>query len=514
MNQKHVRSTLWPAKGIDQAGYLEFIVEFLNNPVDSDQNLALFFKAAMYSLAFLATSDPCNLHYQAAREILREVGGEQLESQEKARDLLARSLVRECQVFASHFIPFDSSIVSEKTIFTEEGSLGLDKMFAEHLASLGSYGKKMSAALLMASKAWGSLYRENQNVLSLFRLWVDFDIPPYYCRYLKLLAEILWKDRVEAQFLKDQKHVPALTLTVQRPLIRLFSSCTQMIVQQEKMMISHEGSIVAETVSTEPKYAALLAKGIKSFGSIYHHKLFRYECEMGYNNWIEGKPDPHVIRFERGETEIAEMLGFKFKQAPSIIKSLLHLQSHMTFHFDDQSSGHLISLKEFKSQTTSREQGLEIALSAQLMPYYTFQTDRKGRLLVPMAKFPPFVSAPQYHAGQALLQMLIMEEFTRQSILFSHADSIEIPEEKWQEFCKSSGLPVSVFKQVRYRWLSDGEDGFRFLVQVAKNKYTLGESYMKECQFLRAQGAMRKERQLQAQIAVRKKQSLLPSLSA
>ncbi len=495
----------------EASAYLEFIVEFLKTPLEMNSDPLMFFRAAVYSILFLSSEDPSRLHYQAAREILLEAGGEELACEEKARDLLARALVKECQAFASYFLPFDPHSLTEEKLLSKEKILSLDALFSEHIAKLGPHGKSLSSALLSASLSWYQHYLKDRQALSLFRLWVDFDIPPYYCRYLKLLAEILWKDKIELQFQKTQKHLPALTLSVQRPLTRLFSSRAYQMTHQEKTTLLYEGKIVAEATCFEPKYASLLSKGIQSLGSIYHHKLLRYECQAGYENWIAGKTDPRIIRFERGETEIAEILGFKFKQAPAIIKSLLYAQSHMTFHFDDQSSSQLISLKEFKSPSTSREEGLEIILGPQLMPYYTFQTDRRGRLLVPLPNLPPFVSAPQYHAGQALLQMLIMEEFTHQSIELAASQAIEISEEKWDEFLKQSGLPLSVFKQARYRWLADGDDGPRFLVQVDKHRYLLGDSYLKELKFLYSQGALRKDRQIQAQMSVKKRRSLLSS---
>lgn len=508
-----MENQLFPGVGkgnlLESTDYSEFIGEFLKSPLEMNSNPLMFFRAAVYSILFLSSEDPCRLHYQAAREILREVQGAQLESEEKARDLLARSLVKECQLFASLFPPFDPHALSEEKLFTRDGILSLDSLFADHIAKIGPHGKKISAALLTASLGWRQDYVQDRQALALFRLWVDFDIPPYYCRYLKLLAEILWKDRVETQFQKTQKHLPALTLTVQRPLSRLFSSRTHKMMHQEKTTLLYDGKIVAEATLLESKHAVLLAKGIQSLGSIYHHKLLRYECQAGYENWIAGKTSPGVIRFERGETEIAEILGFKFKQAPAIIKALLYVQSRMTFYFDDQSSGHLISLNEFKSPSTSREEGLEITLAAQLMPHYTFQTDRRARLLVPMTSLPPLVSAPQYHAGQVLLQMLIMEEFTCQSLDLAGIGSIEISEEKWAAFAKQCALPISIFNQARYRWLADGEDGPRFLIQVDKNRYLLSEAYAKELKFLCSQGDLRRERQLQAQNSVRKRRLLL-----
>ncbi|MCC6127953.1 MAG: hypothetical protein IT584_01995 [Chlamydiae bacterium] len=481
---------------------MEFILEFLKTPIEENRNLSMFFRAAVYSILFLSAEDPSRLHYQAARETLQEIGGDDLASEEKARDLLARALVKQCQLFAKNFLPVSWE---NERIFSPNGLLDLDERFARELEKIGPLGKEMGRALIEASKSWKKNYDLDQNGLALFRLWVDFDIPPYYCRYLKLFAEILWKDSVEAQFQRDQKHLPALTLTVQRPLSRLFSSRVSSVVRDEKTSLFYEGKIVAEAHSLEPKYATLLAKGIQNLGSIYHHKLLRLECQRGYENWISGKTDPQIIRFDRGETQIAELLGFKCKQAPSIIKSLLYAQSCMTFYFDDQNTSQLISLEEFSSQCTHRSEGLQIALSPQLMPNYTFQTDRRGRLLVPLSAFPPFVSAPQYHAGQALLQMVILEEFTNQSIELATNQSIEITEDKWREFLKKSNLPLSVYKAVLQQWI--GHDPSCLLTPIAEDRYALGPSYAKEHKFLSSQGSLRKNRQIQAQISVRKRRA-------
>lgn len=490
---------------LENLAYVEFILEFLKTPIEENQNLSMFFRAAIYSILFLSTEDPERLHYQAARETLREIGGGDLEAQEKARDLLARALVKQCQIFAKNFVP---GSWDKERIFSPSGRLYLDEQFASLLEKLGPQGKEMSQALLEASKSWKKNYDLDQNALALFRLWVDFDIPPYYCRYLKLLAEVLWKDSVQTLFQRDQKHLPALTLTVQRPLSRLFSSRVSSLTTPEKTSLCYEGKIVADTNYLDPKQAELLAKGIQNLGSIYHHKLLRLECQAGYENWISGKTDPQILRFDRGETQIAEILGFKFKQAGSIIKSLLYAQSRLTFYFDDQSASQLISLEEYASENTRRTEGLQIALSPQLMPNYTFQTDKRGRLLVPLPSLPPFVSAPQYHAGQALLQMLILEEFTNQSIELATNQSIELSDEKWREFLKKSNLPLSVYKAVLQQWI--GQDPSSLLIPIDKSRYTLGPAYAKELKFLSSQGALRKDRQIQAQISVRKRRTSSP----
>lgn len=500
--------------------YSQFIDSFLKKARDNKDDFLAFYQAAATAINFLSAEDPFKIHYYVAREVLREAGGARLEGEEKARDLLARELVKECKEFAQRALArqlfqkneenhtvFLDALPDERMIFAKDGRLYLDELFSSHIARIGMHGKKLADELSQASKSWYRIYLADRLIVPLFRLWVDFDRPPYYCRYVKLLAEILWKDRVEAQFEKNKKHLPALTQSVARPVNRFLSSRAEIVAQNDQPTVVYEGKTVAEVAAIDPKLMPLVTKGTQYLNSIYHHKLLRYECKAGFENWVQGRADPRVMRYERGETEIAEILGFRFKEAPSILRSLLHAQAHMNFYFDDGSRGNLIVLRNFRSRITNREEGLEIILGTQLMPYYTFQTDRRGRLLVPVPDLPPLVSAPQYHAGQALLQMLVMEEFTNKSVDLAVSGSIEIFEERWSEFFQQSGLPHSVFKLALARWLVDGDDGPRFLMQTEPNRFTFGEKYQKELNFLRSQGLMRKDRQVQGQISVRKRHS-------
>jgi hypothetical protein len=503
------------------SSYLEFIQAFLKRSRDNGCDFMAFYQAAVSVIHFLSAEDPSKIHYHVAREVLREAGGAKLENEEKARDLLARELVKECKEFAHRaqskrfFHPgikdkkvFPEVVPDECVIFAKDGRLYLDELFSMHLSKIGINGKKLAQELSHASQSWYQSYLIDQNGLLLFRLWIDFERPPYYCRYLKLIAEILWKDRVAAQFEKNKKHLPALTQSVARPVSRFLSGRAEILEKNGQPSVVYEGKTVAEVAAIDPKLMPLITKGTQYLNTIYHHKLLRYECKAGFENWVQGRTDPRVMRYERGETEIAEILGFKFKEAPTILRSLLHAQAHMNFYFDDGSRGNLIVLREFRSRITNREEGLEIILGTQLMPYYTFQTDRRGRLLVPVPDLPPLISAPQYHAGQALLQMLIMEEFTNKSIDLAQLGSIEISDDRWNELFKQSGLPYSVFKQALSRWLVDGEDGGRFLIQVEPNRFTFGEKYTKELNFLRSQGLIRKDRRMQGQISVRKRAAL------
>lgn len=365
-----------------------------------------------------------------------------------------------------------------------------DAAFMRWIAAFGPHGELIAEHLA----GWRSEQPHS--------LWIDPSLPSPHCRALLLLSEVLWKDKIQPFLTKSREQVPAMTLSVQRPLNRLLSSRAALL--EEGPAMSFEGTIIAALGPTDPTLLPLITAGLKHFSSIYHHKLLRLLCQLGFNRWVHNVPDPQILRFEGGETEIAKELALKFKAAPSILRSLLYAQAYMKFSFDDASRASLISLRHVRSMATRRLDALEIVLNTQLMPSYTFQTDRRGRLLVPIPDFPTFVSAPQYHAGQALLQNLVMEEFTHRSMELFTSRSIIISPERWQDLFYQSGLPVSVFKQTFARWIADE----LFLRPVAAHRYTLGSACGQELEFLLTQGARRTERQRQGRLSVRKRRLL------
>jgi hypothetical protein len=271
----------------------------------------------------------------------------------------------------------------------------------------------------------------------------------------------------------------------------------------------HEGKIIANLPTIDPKLIPVVTKGVGNLNSIYHHKLLRYECKMGFENWIHERPDARVLRFERGCTEIAECLGLKSNRAIDEIKALLTAQAYMQFKFDDGSSGNLIVLRNFRSKGCNRDDGVEIVLGTQLLPHYTFQTSKQGRLLIPVPDILllPLVSSSNYHAGQALLQMMVMEEFTEHSMEFEEVGSITIDQEQWERFAKEVALPESVFKQTLDRWIQDGNDQPRFLIKLGANKYALGDAYKKETEFLKHQGSIRRQRQKDGERSAARRQN-------
>lgn len=490
--------------------------EFINGSVnylhDEGRRISIYFRASMYQINFFSAEDPSQLHYSIAREVLSEIGGEELESDERARDLLARELVKECKSFAAKIIP--SSLLQENNkdrilfIITKKdeeaqhliceinGNFWLDDLLFKHLKKLGGSGRKRAEELSESSKKWMEKFHEDGKLSGLFRMWVAPTVPSYYCRFPKVLAEILWEERVNKLVRKAKENIPALTQRINSSLTKILSPRIERIEDDRKIQMLYEGKVVAATLpAIDPRLIPILTKGAGNLNSIYHHRLIRFECRVGFENWIKKTPDARVLRFERGCSEIVEQLGITSNQAIEVINSLLTAQAHMQFNFDDGSSGNLISLRKFRSKRCNRDDGVEIILGTFLLPHYTFETTKRGRLLTPVPALPPLVSSANYHARQALLQMMVMEEFTEKSVEFAESGSIVINSDKWQKFAKEADLPKTVFEKTLDRWIQDGDDLPGFLIKLDPDRYALGEAYSKETDFLKRQGLRRKERQ-------------------
>ena len=500
---------------------LDFIQDLLNQLNDEDgKNISIFFRAAIYSINFFSAEDPSKIHYSVSREILKHAGGEELEANEKARDMLARELVRGCREFAAQIIPSQflqaNTPDAEKALFiiskmdadathliTEvNGKLWLDDLFIQYIKKFGTKGDEAAKKLSDASTDWYNHFKENKKASELFRWWVDQKTSPYSCKFLKCLAMVVWDDKVKALFEKDKKNVPALTHGVHPAVTRILSPRVETRTIKNELQMTHDGKIIATLPTIDPKLLAMVTKGAGSLNSIYHHRLIRFECKTGFENWINSKTDPRVLRFERGCTEITEQLGLTSNKAIEEIKAILVAQAYMHFTFDDESCGNLIVLRNFRSRGCNRDNGVEIVLGTQLLPHYTFQTSKRASLLIPVPDLPPLVSSSNYHAGQALLQMMVMQEFSEQSIEFAETGSVIILKDKWEKFAKESGLPESVFKQTLARWNQDGDDLPRFLINPEPDRYALGGSYKKEADFLKQQGLLRKQRKKSGELSV------------
>lgn len=499
----------------------------MSNDLKSTDTDTTWATVAVHNIRFYVNKDPSLFHFRIARDFLKNEFKK--EPEDKAVDLLARKLVKSCKDFFDYIekmqtteevgLTISEALSDEKgylvpesdfvpgIIYEKNGCNFLDVTFANYLMSVGETGKEAATKIIELSKKKHGKYKESHYSSEMRHLswWLWINKQPNEQMTIgsnfvnKALVEVIWKDCCRDIWQKErergEKNVPALTQGVHPSVTKILSPLTEKQKINNRIHMINSGKIIAIIPTIDQRLMTIVTKGARSLNSIYHHKLIRYECRVGFENWVQKKPDHRILSFERGCSEITEKLGLMSNRATEEIKAILHAQAFMHFNFEDGSSGNLIVLRHFRSRGCNRDDGIEILLGTQLLPHYTFMAPKKERLLIPVPELPPLVSAPQYHSGQALLQMMIMEEFTEQSIVFVNQRSIEILPEKWREFAKETGLPNSVFMKVMERWVRDGDDGPQFLTKVGPNRYALGDAYKKETQFLESQGALRKSRQ-------------------
>ena len=466
---------------------------------------------------FFGTKDPLPVHYVVARETL-EV---KKISENKAVDMLARELVGACQKFKQFMekecrgeigVPFPLEdekgyLVPEPGpwdgfIWGKDGCNTIDFLFSKFLEShFSKTGKKASIAILKDSEKRFQVFVNSNfdasNRPLVWNNWINKQngATTLFTPHLSILADIVWEDTCSLLWARESKNVAALTQGVHPNVVKLLSCRVETQEIDSQIHLLHEQKIIANLPTIDPRLIPAVMKGVGSLNSLYHHKLIRFECLTAFENWAAGKPDARLLRFERGYSEISEQLGLKNRQAAAEIKNILHAQAHLNFQFDDKSSGNLIVLSKFRSSTSGREEGIMITLGPQLLPHYTFQTTKRDRLLIPVPSLPPLISSSNSHASQASLQMLIMQLFGDQSISLAEEGSIEITEKMWTELAKESGLSIALVNPTKDRWINDGDDGPRFLISHDNNRFSFGQAYRKEEEFLIEQGLLRKQRQ-------------------
>jgi hypothetical protein len=94
------------------------------------------------------------------------------------------------------------------------------------------------------------------------------------------------------------------------------------------------------------------------------------------------------------------------------------------------------------------------------------------------------------HAAQAMLQLLILEEFSNQSDALFQRNSIQITMEKWEELAKEAKLPKTFLTRVISGWI-EGDLLAKPFLDKQGNEYTLGPAYGNVTNFLECQGEQR-----------------------
>lgn len=472
-----------------------------------------WYYAAHHLIDYYASQDPTPMHYVITKETLNCV--DISENDKKALDKLTRELVTYCCTFRKRLIK--EGVINENPPIKDE--LGwyipkpnenplvryeiedinsLDKFFIDFLSEIGSEGKKQASDLLKNSQERYGAYKKssysNEDRPFAWSLWIS-EKRSVLSQYLSILSHVLWQDICKKIWDRENKNVPAITKAVLITTIKppLSKNCKLEVSNETKITCySEEGKAIAIVPCVDPKLVNLICKGLGAFSSLTGHKLFRWQVRTGFENWANQVDDARLISTTGGYEGIANIIGCgNSKQYPTDVKAILYAQAHGQFQYPHGGSGNMIILREMDKLRNGEPTKINIILGEMLLPNFTHLLPHgEKRRLVPITELPPLIGSKNTHAAQAMLQLLILEEFSNQSDTLFQRSSIQITMDKWEKLAKEAKLPKTFLTRVISGWI-EGDLLAKPFLDKQGDEYTLGAAYGNVINFLECQGEQR-----------------------
>lgn len=490
----------------------------------------------------LATQDPNFMHYKIVRTVLQDTNPDLL-NDNNIIDKMARALNDYCKklklklimpkTFSAIFDPIKKecdtaakengegadaplleilelpdTIKIEASVFEKDAMFLWDNILLNLIKTTGKEGKKHANEIKTSFKNRLETFKNGKNNPLNFWFNINSENPSesfYLSPALQILTKSIFDDSIFPLVKFKEKNVPALTTKVQEPLKQILSPYNTVERGEEnlELLYLNRGTLLgsASIAAISSKIFPLVFNGIEKLNTVHGHRLIRYLINKAYNRKVCGEEDFRVIKCDRGATDIAVELGLS-KKYVTTINQMVHAITYIEFNLKPL-TGNLIQLSKYKSPITHRQdEGWLITVGTPLLPYQTFED---GGLLVPLLNDPPLVNPNRYHAGQYLLQMEVIEEFSKESIELYQHGVIRIPQAMLEEKANKCSLPKEVLKKVHDRWIQDGDDGAKFLEKIEGDFYTLGSDHQKALDFLKDQGKRRIEQSIRGKNSAAKR---------
>lgn len=526
-----LQNSLYPDEGV----LIEPLKISLSNLSNEDPDF-MWFSIAMYQIKIMASIDPLQIHFQICREVLNE----NCVSDTKAIDSLARELTSCCCKF-SEFLEckyiekeFNKSFNNMNIIeilvcvetseehgrfkYEKENRNILEWYLSEFIKTLGKVGNSISEDI---NKQSTDLYKEysdcgfsKEKRSEFWCNWIKFQDgkPSLLSPYLTLLARILWKQA-------SDPYTPAIARGALEKSIRPLVSKTSKVTHRPgEIVVEEESGRVLATANIPCMDQARLnriLKGAGAMSSLSGHRLLRWQIKSGCQNIKNDKKDPRSIIVNGGYEGIANLIGCgNDSHKRDEIKSILYAQANMEFTAPNgDTASSLIILHELKKHANGEPSKIRIILGDWLMPSYLFSLPKnEQRLLIPIVDLPKFIGSPNTYSAQAMLQLLILEELSQQSIEYSEKGKVFIAKETWESLCNESKLPLKMLPDVLKAWAQPNEQGKSFLNQDSEY-FALSNDQKDAETLLIEQGKIRLEGSLAGQKSAQKKREKIRRIS-
>ena len=475
------------------------------------QIIIQFFKA-------INSKDPMSFHQDIARIALSELeGGEKNDTNRNHHvDFLARELCESCNRIGEKIfsVPEISLRISElnKTVTTlnlkksafevVEIPLKMNKDIDQKCFTKGVftplhiYYKELELSGIKGRQRARELKKEK--IKADYKFW--FLVPPkegepfFFSVAFIGLAKRLWEDKISKRIGYVEKYPPCLLSKPYAAINNLMGSKKEQGETNKQVNLVKGKQLIAQinTPLIPPEFIDKVMKGAGKLNTVIGHKTLRYAISMTYRQKLEGVADFRVKTFDRGFQQLAEEMGVSHKKRIIELREIMYALKHLdvtNITENKATTGRLIDIAHFRSNSTGREDGLVLTILPTLVA--NGEATAKGMFLIPMATLSPptkDIAPTQLHANLYHLQMLVIETFsTKSKELFQHK-CIKIDEKEWEQLLNKANLPLKYKEKIIEGWTKDRTDEAKVLEKIDEEHFKLSEAYKEPEKFLIEQG--------------------------
>lgn len=396
------------------------------------------------------------------------------------------------------------------TVMEKNGFLRFDFIALAFLEQIGPSGKHAANELRPeACAAWQAWLTSPQaDESKLWKLWLaDGGAPPLFSM---ILARVVWLDVLRREHPQTPAMVeppPKTTATSESKPSHMYPVVSAVVVRRvmeaffignpkvkkvanETRLVSQRGedvAVVSPDAADDVTRVAELASGTRS---LLGHRFFRCVVSAGVNARLlsEGH-DYRVLQVVGGLSGLAAQLGMSGSKAATELRGILDAFRHIWVRLPHGRTDSLLTWTLDHAKPGEKAL-LRIALHDALLPGYVnglpknTPAQREARKLVPVPRLlPPLIGHCRSHASQALLQLLIIEEFASRAEELFQNGLVRIPWSRWQAFGKEAGLSSEKLEAVFLAW-AHGPMSFLRREPESGDTFTLSKDFGAELQVM------------------------------
>ena len=367
----------------------------------------------------------------------------------------------------------------------KNGTLSLDQKMLDWLAQ-NNIGNS-STQYIKTFKALIS--SDNYSINKRLDVW---DNPLYFVREL---AQLRWKDRVEKFVLRKKETPPALTFNIASQITRTISKQTSLNKENNKLLDSH-GRVISnfDPVACMPIITAqnILQKHISQLSSKAADHVLRWMVLEGYKQHFQDIKEPNILHIKGGWERLGELSeAGTSNKAIEKIKQIISILTGCGYSYESKQgtvTGNLLSYEHIQARG-QKSSSLKLILSRPLCPGLVEELPegptryRRERFLVPVVGMPCFVGEPKTHASQSNFQWQLIIEMRLRATEVYHRGGILLDNDTKMSLAKKASLSSHMVNAVMDTWIHEN-----YLEKIDDCVFFLGSRYPEAQMMLKEAG--------------------------